>query len=153
MTDAALAGSMDIPPLDILIPQRGPMRLLGGVSAWSATDIETHATVDRAWPFVREGAMRAVVCFELMTQSVAAFLMLINLKSGEPPPPRVPVVSRIHEIQLHRAFLSAGTALQAHADLEWGDGETGIFRAKVWDSAGPIAESRFTVTRVAHDNA
>lgn len=141
----------DVPPLDMLIPQRGPMRLLGGVTAWSATDIDTFATVDALWPFVRQGEMRAVVCFELMTQSVAAFLMLINLKTGEPPPRRIPVVTRIHEIKLHRASVPAGTPLHAHADLEWGDGEMGIFRANVRDSQGPIAESRFTVTRVPHD--
>lgn len=131
-------------PAAPLLKQGGRMRLVDQVLRYDATHVETETRVQGTWPFLKDGKARALVCFELMTQSVAAYLTLMHTGSGTPLT-GVPVVTRIHEVSAFVPDVRLGDVLRTDAVLDAGDHYMGIFRARVTRDGAAVAEGRFTV--------
>lgn len=127
-----------------LLRHAGPMRLVETVLSHDSRRVRTRTTVRATWPFVSARSASAVVCFELMTQSVAAYLSLMHASSGTPLT-GTPVVTRIHELTLHADVLSVDDVLLTDGELDAGDHHMGIFKAQVSRDGILLAEGRFTV--------
>ncbi|MCA9583098.1 MAG: hypothetical protein KC416_14970 [Myxococcales bacterium] len=136
-----------IPPIQLLLPQKPPMLLVDQIDRWDAQTVTASTTVSGAWPLVRGDSARAVVCFELMTQSAAAHQALVAMKDGHADA-RMGVVTGIREMTLSTDKVPVGTLLTIHANLSWGDGDSGLFDAEVLDGPEVIAKSRFSVRKL-----
>ena len=66
----------DFPPIEDLLPHRGPMRLLDAVNRWSPDGVTCQATVRPENPFVRDGRLLEVAHLELLAQGAAAHITL-----------------------------------------------------------------------------
>jgi predicted hotdog family 3-hydroxylacyl-ACP dehydratase len=71
------------PPIDTILPHRGTMLLVDGVSACSDAALTAHAAVrGDAWYADDNGAMPAWIGIELMAQGVAAHVALLAMRAG-----------------------------------------------------------------------
>jgi predicted hotdog family 3-hydroxylacyl-ACP dehydratase len=71
------------PPIDTILPHRGTMLLLDGVSACGDEALTAHASVHGdAWYADDNGAMPAWIGIELMAQGVAAHVALLAMRAG-----------------------------------------------------------------------
>jgi predicted hotdog family 3-hydroxylacyl-ACP dehydratase len=71
------------PPIDAILPHRGTMLLLDGVSACGDETLTAHASVHGdAWYADDNGAMPAWIGIELMAQGVAAHVALLAMRAG-----------------------------------------------------------------------
>jgi predicted hotdog family 3-hydroxylacyl-ACP dehydratase len=71
------------PPIDTILPHRGTMLLLDGVSACGDEALTAHASVrSDAWYADDHGAMPAWIGIELMAQGVAAHVALLAMRAG-----------------------------------------------------------------------
>lgn len=68
----------DLPPIEDLLPHRGPMRLLDGVIAWEPDGVVGRATVRPDNPFLRDGRLEGVAHMELIAQAAAAHITLAD---------------------------------------------------------------------------
>jgi predicted hotdog family 3-hydroxylacyl-ACP dehydratase len=71
------------PPIDTILPHRGTMLLVDGVSACGDEALTAYATVrGDAWYADENGAMPAWIGIELMAQGVAAHIALLAMRAG-----------------------------------------------------------------------
>ncbi|SDH02545.1 Predicted 3-hydroxylacyl-ACP dehydratase, HotDog domain [Paraburkholderia steynii] len=71
------------PPIDTILPHRGTMLLVDGVSAFGDESLTAYATVrGDAWYADENGAMPAWIGIELMAQGVAAHVALLAMRAG-----------------------------------------------------------------------
>jgi predicted hotdog family 3-hydroxylacyl-ACP dehydratase len=71
------------PPIDTILPHRGTMLLVDGVSACGDEALTAYATVrGDAWYADEDGAMPAWIGIELMAQGVAAHVALLAMRAG-----------------------------------------------------------------------
>jgi len=71
------------PPIDTILPHRGTMLLVDGVSACGDAALTAHAAVrGDAWYADDNGAMPAWIGIELMAQGVAAHVALLAMRAG-----------------------------------------------------------------------
>ncbi|TXC87396.1 hotdog family protein [Paraburkholderia azotifigens] len=71
------------PPIDTILPHRGTMLLLDGVSACGDETLTACASVHGdAWYADDNGAMPAWIGIELMAQGVAAHVALLAMRAG-----------------------------------------------------------------------
>ncbi|HOU54595.1 MAG TPA: hypothetical protein PLQ97_11760 [Myxococcota bacterium] len=68
----------DIPPIEDLLPHRGPMRLIDRVVAWEPDRVACRAVVRPDNPFLRDGRLEAVAHMELIAQAAAAHITLAD---------------------------------------------------------------------------
>ncbi|WP_343656059.1 hotdog family protein [Paraburkholderia caribensis] len=91
------------PPIDTILPHRGTMLLVDGVSACGDEALTAYATVrGDAWYADEDGAMPAWIGIELMAQGVAAHVALLAMRAGGRARPGVLLGTRSY-----RAHVSA----------------------------------------------
>lgn len=82
MTDTPETSAV-LPPIDRILPHRGTMLLLDGVSAHDDETLSAYASVrGDAWYADESGAMPAWIGIELMAQGVAAHIALLAMRDG-----------------------------------------------------------------------
>jgi predicted hotdog family 3-hydroxylacyl-ACP dehydratase len=133
------------PPIDDLIPHRGVMRLLDGVSAADATSIEALATVPaEAWYLDERGAMPAWIGIELMAQAIAALAGLEGRRQGRPPRPGVLLGTRAYRAKA--GSFPRGERLRISVRLSDADESGfGAYACEIRGAAGPLAEATLKV--------
>jgi predicted hotdog family 3-hydroxylacyl-ACP dehydratase len=134
-----------LPPIEDLVPHRGIMLWLDGVSAGDETAIEAHATVPAAaWYLDARGAMPAWIGIELMAQAVAAHVGLRGWLAGTPPKPGVLLGSRAYRASA--SSVAGGTRLQVSARSAYADESGfGAYDCAIRSSAGSLAEATLKV--------
>ncbi|MEX3976141.1 hotdog family protein [Paraburkholderia caribensis] len=91
------------PPINTILPHRGTMLLVDGVSACGDEALTAYATVrGDAWYADEDGAMPAWIGIELMAQGVAAHVALLAMRAGGRARPGVLLGTRSY-----RAHVSA----------------------------------------------
>ncbi|MDR6386210.1 hotdog family protein [Paraburkholderia caribensis] len=89
------------PPIDTILPHRGTMLLVDGVSACGDEALTAYATVrGDAWYADQDGAMPAWIGIELMAQGVAAHVALLAMRAGGPARPGVLLGTRSYQAQV-----------------------------------------------------
>lgn len=143
------------PPLEALLPQSGPMRLLDAVVHHDAGETRCHTTTARARLFAdATGRVPIWVAIELMAQCAAAHGGLLARARGERPRPGLFLGSRRTTFGV--SDLAPERPLEVRARLMAGgtppaDGDEGdrrlAFAGAVHDAAGgpPLAEGRLLV--------
>jgi predicted hotdog family 3-hydroxylacyl-ACP dehydratase len=133
------------PPIEDLVPHRGIMLWLEGVSAGDENAIEAHATVPAAaWYLDARGAMPAWIGIELMAQAVAAHVGLRGWLAGTPPKPGVLLGSRVYRASA--SSVPAGTRLQVTARSSYRDESGfGAYDCAIRSGAGTFAEATLKV--------
>lgn len=137
-----------LPPIDALLPQRPPMRLVDRVASFSGEEVRTESRVRADWPFAVEGVIDSATCLEVMTQTAAAYVALAERAT---PSERagIPMLVRVQSLRLHAERITVGELLETSARLCEGDSMLGRFEATVWAAGQPRAEASFTVGRFA----
>ena len=137
--------SAGYPPIEELLPHRGVMLLLDGVSAADAGGIEAHATVRAgAWYVDEHGAMPAWIGIELMAQAVAAFAGLEGRRRGEAPRPGVLLGARAYRTRA--GSFPRGERLRISAKISDADESGfGTYACAIHGAAGPLAEATLKV--------
>ncbi|MCO4880753.1 hotdog family protein [Paraburkholderia caribensis] len=86
------------PPIDTILPHRGTMLLVDGVSACGDEALTAYATVrGDAWYVDEDGAMPAWIGIELMAQGVAAHVALLAMRAGGRARPGVLLGTRSYQ--------------------------------------------------------
>ena len=86
------------PPIDTILPHRGTMLLVDGVSACGDEALTAYATVrGDAWYADENGAMPAWIGIELMAQGVAAHVALLAMRAGGRARPGVLLGTRSYQ--------------------------------------------------------
>ncbi len=136
---------MTLPPIDQLVPQRGPMILLDRVTDFTGDACVCEVTVREGALFVEGGRAHASVMLEYMAQSVAA---LVGLRlHGRGDPVRVGYLLGAREMLLHVDHLPVGARLAVRAEYAWGDEVLGSFRTEVREGDAVLAAATLNVYR------
>ncbi|WP_176055033.1 hotdog family protein [Paraburkholderia caribensis] len=86
------------PPINTILPHRGTMLLVDGVSACGDEALTAYATVrGDAWYADEDGAMPAWIGIELMAQGVAAHVALLAMRAGGRARPGVLLGTRSYQ--------------------------------------------------------
>jgi len=143
------------PPLESLLPQSGPMRLLEAVVHHDGAETRCRTAPARAWLFADvTGRVPIWVTLELMAQCAAAHGGLRARARGEAPRPGLFLGSRrarfaVDELAPDRALeVRARQVAGGTAAAEEGEGDVRLaFAAAVHDAEGgpPLAEARLLV--------
>jgi predicted hotdog family 3-hydroxylacyl-ACP dehydratase len=138
-----------LPPIEQLIPHRGIMLWLEGVSAGDDSAIETHATVPAAaWYLDAQGGMPAWIGIELMAQAVAAHVGLRGWLAGTPPKPGVLLGSRAYRASA--SSVPPGTLLQVSARMSYSDESGfGVYDCAIRSLSGHLASAALKVYQPA----
>jgi len=87
--------------IETILPHRGTMLLLDGVSACTDETLTAYASVRAdAWYADADGAMPAWIGIELMAQAIAAHVALLAMRAGGQARPGVLLGSRRYEAHI-----------------------------------------------------
>ena len=87
--------------IETILPHRGTMLLLDGVSECTDETVTAYASVHAdAWYADADGAMPAWIGIELMAQAIAAHVALLAMRAGGQARPGVLLGSRRYEVHL-----------------------------------------------------
>lgn len=137
---------MGFPPIDSLVPQSGPMRLIGRVLDHDETATRCEVDPARSQLFRDPlGRIPAWVALEYMAQTAAAHGGLLARKRGEPLKPALFVGSR--RLTFRCPDFVPGSLLEVTARHSAGRGSRLAFDCAVLDPDGgePLAEGRLNV--------
>jgi predicted hotdog family 3-hydroxylacyl-ACP dehydratase len=113
------------PPIDTILPHRGTMLLIDGVSACSDVALTAHAAVrGGAWYADGNGAMPAWIGIELMAQTVAAHIALLAMRAGGHARPGVLLGTRSYKAHVSAFARDAQLTIGAHEVLRSEEGHS-----------------------------
>ncbi|ACC69890.1 hotdog family protein [Paraburkholderia phymatum] len=102
--------SEGFPPIETILPHRGTMLLLDGVSACGDETLTAYTAVrGDAWYADESGAMPAWIGIELMAQGVAAHIALLAMRAGGRARPGVLLGTRSYKA--HASAFARGAHL------------------------------------------
>lgn len=133
------------PPIEELLPHRGIMLWLQGVTAADETAIEAHAAVPaEAWYLDAHGGMPAWIGIELMAQAIAAHAGLQGRRLGKPARPGVLLGTRAYRAD--SPSFPAGERLLVSARLSGADESGfGAYDCSIRGPAGPLASATLKI--------
>ncbi|MCO5169006.1 MAG: 3-hydroxylacyl-ACP dehydratase [Planctomycetes bacterium] len=131
------------PPLERLLPQRGPALLLDEVVAADDAAMTCRVTVREGSAYARDGVVPAVVALEYMAQAVGAWIGLGAYARAEPP--RVGLLLAARDLVLHVEGFAPGDVIDVRVERTWTDGAAGAFRGVATRAGAPVAEAALTV--------
>ena len=133
------------PPIEELLPHRGIMLWLQGVTAAEDTGIEAHATVPaEAWYLDADGAMPAWMGIELMAQAIAAHAGLRGRRLGKPARPGVLLGTRSYRAD--SPSFPAGARLLVSARIASADESGfGAYECSIRGPAGTLASATLKI--------
>jgi predicted hotdog family 3-hydroxylacyl-ACP dehydratase len=135
----------EMPPVEQLVPHRGPMLLLDEVRRGDAKGIECRVLLRPDSPFVEAGRVRAAVAVEYMAQCVAAWVGLQGHARGEPV--RIGYLVGAREVAFAVDEFRVGDELRIEATRVWGDDTLGHFECKVSRDGATVATGGLNVYR------
>lgn len=123
-----------LPPLDALLPHRGPMRFVDAIVGEAEDGITCSARIPETCALVRAGVAPAIVAIEAAAQAAAVFEALrAGSRDGIA---RMGFLVSARDVVLHAETIEAGTSLLASARLV--------------AHAGPLAHYEIEVSQDAH---
>lgn len=137
------------PPVEGLLPQRPPMRLVDDILAASDDAITCAAQVRPDNLFVRDGRAPAATLLEYMAQAIAAHAGLGARARGEAP--AVGLIAACRALELHAAELVVGDRLEIAAERGF-VGPLTEYRARVVRRGELLAEAVLHVAAPAPEN-
>ncbi len=133
------------PDIADLVPHRHPMLLLDAVVDYAQSVIVCTARIDQGHPFLEGEVVDALVCVELVAQTVAAYAGYQDHLAGRAPSLGFLVSCR--EARFDVATLALGDALRVEARHTWGDDRLGSFAGRVLRKGEEVASIEVGVYR------
>lgn len=115
---ASMTGHVDAPPLDTLLPQRPPMRLLTAILSATAHGLSCAASIPSACALVRDGSAPALVGLEAAAQTAAAWESMRRWRAGDDTAPRIGYLVALRDVVFFAERVQADQALSASVRLE-----------------------------------
>ena len=115
---AAMADPVDAPPLDTLLPQRPPMRLLTAILSATADGLSCAAAIPSACALVRDGSAPALVGLEAAAQAAAAWEAMRRWRAGADAAPRIGYLVALRDVVFFAERVVAELALSISVQLE-----------------------------------
>ncbi|SIT48572.1 putative 3-hydroxylacyl-(Acyl carrier protein) dehydratase [Paraburkholderia piptadeniae] len=113
------------PPIDTILPHRGTMLLIDGVSACSDVALTAYAAVrGDAWYADAGGAMPAWIGIELMAQAVAAHIALLAMRAGGHARPGVLLGTRSYKAHVSAFARDVQLTIGVHEVLRSEEGHS-----------------------------
>jgi predicted hotdog family 3-hydroxylacyl-ACP dehydratase len=136
-------------PIETILPHRGTMLLLNGISAFTDETLTAHAGVRAdAWYADPDGAMPAWIGIELMAQAIAAHVALLSLRAGGKARPGVLLGSRRYEA--HIPVFACGARLRIEVkELLRGEEGHGAYECTIHHESVCCAEAVIKVYQPA----
>jgi predicted hotdog family 3-hydroxylacyl-ACP dehydratase len=141
------------PDVADLVPQRGPMRLLGGIVSHSREETVCAVDLERSALFAQaDGSVPAFVALEYMAQCAAAHAGFARGAGAEPP--RVGFLLGTRRLTLTTDRFRPGQRLRVSARHHRGESGLVVFdcRLRDADSDETLAEGRLNLYTVAHES-
>lgn len=123
-----------LPPVDRLLPHRGPALLLDRVLSWSPEEAVCEATLSETFPYARGGAAPALCGIELLAQAAgvqAALARGLHAPEVPLPPPRIGYLVSVPDARFQSGELPLGTPLVARVVRRWQQGGATAFSGEV----------------------
>jgi predicted hotdog family 3-hydroxylacyl-ACP dehydratase len=115
---ATAACPVAIPPLDALLPQCPPMRLLTAILNTTADGLSAAASIPAACALVRDGSAPALVGLEAAAQAAAAWEAMRRWREGDSVAPRIGYLVALRDVVFFAERAPADQALLASVRLE-----------------------------------
>ena len=126
-----LPPSLDLPPVEALLPHGPPARLVRGALSVSEEEIVCAADIPPLHPLVEGNRAPAFVGIEAAAQA-AAILEALN-RRREAPGPRIGYLVGVREARFTAPFLAAGRLMRVTARLQGGAFPLSIYQIAVGD--------------------
>lgn len=140
------AATGELPPLDVLLPHRPPMRLVEGVTGFVEDGVRCRVVMPPDCPLARDGSAPGLALVEMAAQAAAVHGALTAPGGGAPATPGA--IVGLPEVDLRCASFPVGLPLEAVARLEERRPPVEIYRGTVLDGAGVLlAEGVLWVVR------
>ncbi len=137
---------MTFPPIETLVPHRGPMLWLDEVIGCGDNRLRTLLTIRPDHVFVTDGRVEALICVEWMAQTVAALVGLRDRDDGHATP-RPGYLIAIPEAHFLVAHFNVGDAVEIEVSRIWGDAELAAFKCEVERNHVQCATAQVSVYR------
>ena len=125
-----------LPPLDVLLPHRGPMRFVEAIVGEAEDGITCAAHIPAACALVRAGSASAIVAIEAAAQSAAVWEAL---RSGpQTGAARMGFLVSARDVVLHAETIPAETPLLASARLVAHAGPLAHYQVEVSQDSHPL---------------
>jgi predicted hotdog family 3-hydroxylacyl-ACP dehydratase len=112
--------TLNLPPIEDLIPHRGTMLLIDRIVAFKSDSVSAeYAPRVDGWYVDQQGNMPAWIGIELMAQAIAAHVSLLNNSDGAPLQPGALVGTRSYHSVV--PFFSVNEILSVHVTLIFRD--------------------------------
>jgi predicted hotdog family 3-hydroxylacyl-ACP dehydratase len=134
-----------LPPIESVIPHRGPMLWLDRLTHAGPEGVEASVTVPaQAWYVEPKAGIPAWLGIELMAQAIAAHVGMRGSLAGEPPKPGVLLGCRLYEARV--AWFAPGAALRVVARLAYRDDSGfGAYDCAIHGAEGELAAGTLKV--------
>ncbi len=142
MRSAEGSSTGGLPPLEDLLPHRGPMLLLEGLLEANLHRVLCSLQVRPQSSFCEHGYVPPVIALEYMAQA-ASVLMGIRRRHAKVPRGNGYLLGT-RRLQLMTPRIASGSELLIEAVCEFDDGKLGSFRCLVTCSAQPIAKAQIS---------
>jgi predicted hotdog family 3-hydroxylacyl-ACP dehydratase len=129
------------PSIESLLPQRGAMRLLSGLSRADAGGATAEAVVSERWPGGAEGVAEPALTVELIAQAAAAWLAA----QRAPAPPAPGMLVGLSRATFEAAPLRPGDRLRVEVQEVWSRAGLRQIRGRVHHGAVEIATAELQV--------
>ncbi|HJL19001.1 MAG TPA: hypothetical protein RMH99_25285 [Sandaracinaceae bacterium LLY-WYZ-13_1] len=132
-----------LPPIDVLIPHRPPMRLVDEVVAHEGLTVVCRTTIREDMPFVRDGAVPSLLALELFAQSACCLVSLLappgtaGLQSG--------ALLGSRAVRFFTDELRAGDVLEIRCEEKMAIGPTAQIQCEMRRDGEPVAEGSINV--------
>jgi predicted hotdog family 3-hydroxylacyl-ACP dehydratase len=131
------------PPIEDLVPHGFPIRGLDELVDWAPGRATCRLVVDRAMPFVRDGALPPVALLEYMAQAVAACLGYEAYTVGEGL--RVGMLIGVRRMQLRATPIPVGSELSIAVERSRGNDDISTFEGVTRLADVEIATAQMTL--------
>lgn len=133
---------MSFPPIEELVPHRGPMSLLRAVQRFDPSAVVCEAIIGHDSPFLRGGRVHAVVALEYMAQAAAVWTGL-TLRA-ESKAQRSGFLVSVPSMKLGVGHFEVGDELSVRASQLYRGTDSAVFECSVELRGEVVASATLT---------
>jgi predicted hotdog family 3-hydroxylacyl-ACP dehydratase len=131
-----------LPPVESLIPHRGPARLVHGILQADKDGILCEASIPADHPLVHDGLAPGWLALEAAAQAAAALEALA--RRDQDPGPRLGYLVGIREARIETPRLQTGISFQIEVRVAGGAPPLAIYQARAERDGRPVLAARIS---------
>lgn len=135
----------DFPPLQALLPHRGPALLLDRLLGATPDEASCEVTLGEDFPYFQAGAVPSACALELLAQTAGVFAALERLRESHATEGAAGYLVGVPEARFLTPTLPLGVALTTRVVRRWREGGAAAFGGEVLVGARPLVSAELRV--------